>query len=145
MTDVDGQAWSLRDGRHLGERRIQAAKEDMSCDAGPSVDGAASASDSRRRCVGGAAQATARAPNREVHSTITQFDRGDRPFGLVVLGAGRLREGSMDDFIPSGELAYLAVDLRRGSGMDVQQRAVADAIGHSPPPSTPPLAQRPVV
>ena len=29
----------------------------------------------------------------------------------------------------SGELAYLAVDLRRGSGMDVQQRAVADAIG----------------
>ena len=35
----------------------------------------------------------------------------------------------MDDFIPAGELAYLAVDLRRGSGMDVQQQAVADAIG----------------
>ena len=83
VTDVDGQAWSLRDGRHLGERRIQAAKEDMSCDAGPSVNGAASASDSRRRCVSGAAQAATRAPNREVHSTITRFDRGDRPFGLV--------------------------------------------------------------
>ena len=41
VTDVDGQAWTLRDGRHLGERRIQAAKEDMSCDAGPSGDGAA--------------------------------------------------------------------------------------------------------
>ena len=184
VADVEGKVWKLRGDRHLGERRVQAAKADMSelgsrppdgaaqATAGDATDditiGAAQAAVEALRAKGvtaaqagscSAAQAATKATQADaaqassnptpelqapepdcsishtvqvvfhsVHPSIQSFRRGKHEYGLVTLGAGRIRVGGMDDFIPKS-MTYLPLDLLRGKGMDLEHPPVRMAVG----------------